>query len=138
MELAPLGYTYFLLHENNFNLLKPVDTDDLGYRAEIKEVNVIAFPEKAVIANGEELVLNIIVKDHNNVPLSLATLHITVKYPNGKTVPLNENFTTDPLGLAQVAISTNSDTLGTVEVIVRVTFNSTIVDTTVTSFRLWY
>ncbi|MFN2145972.1 MAG: hypothetical protein ACK2T7_11525 [Anaerolineales bacterium] len=136
--LAPLGYTYFFNHEKDYSQLNPVSTDDLGYREKIAEINIVAFPEKAVIANGEEQVLNIIAKDQNNVPLSKAILHITVKYPDGEVYPINENITTDTLGLAQVIIATSSETLGTVEVIVRVTFNATVQDTTVTSFRLWY
>jgi len=136
--LAALGFTYFFQNEEDYSLTLPITTDNLGYREKIKEINVVAFPEKAIISTGEDQVLNIIAKDHNNVPLSKATLHIMVNYPDGKVQSIDENITTDTHGLAQFTISPYSSTLGTVEVIVRVTFNATVQDTTVTSYRLWY
>lgn len=136
--LAALGYTYFFNMGGDYGDLQPPEPGDLGYRELIDDVSVVAFPEKAIISNGDLQVLNIIVKDHNNVPLSKADLNITVKFPDGKETPIDKYVTTDTHGLAQVTFIANSAMTGTVEVIVQVTFNVSVKDTTVTSFRLWY
>jgi hypothetical protein len=135
--LAPLGYKFFFAYETDYGLLKPVENDNLIYREMIGEINVKAFPIHAVISNDETQLVNVIAKDQNGAPLVKASLYLTIKFPDGRVTQLN-NITTDQLGLAQVAFTASSEELGPVEVIVRVTYNTTLQDMTITSFRLWY
>lgn len=135
--LAPLGYKYFFTYETDYRLLDPVGNDNLIYREMIEKIDVIAFPENAILSNHETQLVNVIAKDQNGAPLVKASLYLTIKFPDGRVAQIN-NITTDQLGLAQVAFTASSDVLGPVEVIVRVTYKTTLQDVTVTSFRLWY
>jgi hypothetical protein len=135
--LAPLGYKFFFAYETDYSLLGPVGNDNMIYREMIGKIDVIAFPENAVISNNEAQLVNVIAKDQNGAPLVKASLYLTIKFPDGRVTQLN-NISTDQLGLAQVAFNASSEVLGSVEVIVRMTYNTTLQDVTVTSFRLWY
>lgn len=135
--LAPLGYKFFYAYETNYRLLEPEDNDNIIYREKIEKIDVTAFPEYAVLSKDETQLLNMIAKDNNGSPLSKASLFITIKFPDGRVTQLN-NITTDSHGLAQVAFTASSEEFGLVEVIVRMTYITSLEDMTVTSFRLWY
>jgi len=133
--VANTGLKYFYANETNPDLLYPIT--NFSYYSNISEIQVSAFPKWAVISNGSDQEIGVIARDQNNAPLANAFIYVTLRFPDGSETEIKQ-LTTDNNGLTNFTISNaDSDELGTVEVLVRLTYNN-LETITVTSFRIWY
>ncbi len=132
--VAQLGLKYFYIHETNLSKLDPIRT--MGYYMDMDEIKVKAFPNTAVISNGQAQEIHIIAEDHNSAPLPNGIIYVTLHYPDGTETEIKQ-LATDEFGLASFAFIADSNELGPVEVVVRLTFND-LEAFSVTSFRIWY
>jgi hypothetical protein len=129
--LANLGQRYFDIRHENPQRLRPGSTIRT-----ILSLKVRAFPGNAVMAPKGTQSIFVILQDQNLQPISNATVVLTVRYPSGK----EDRYLADPTdnnGIAMVRFPMNDQTPGTVEVTVRVSFD-TFEQTTRTSFRIWW
>lgn len=130
--LADLGQRYFDLRHEDPQRLRPSNTIHT-----ILSLHARAFPEIAVMPPGKgNQFLYVIVQDQNLIPVSNATVVLTVKYPSGKEDQIVN--TTDSNGIAKTQVTLlNEQTKGLVEVGIKVSYNSLEQTTTRTSFRIW-
>lgn len=132
--IAPLGIKYYYSVETDLSKLEPFRNYE--YNLNISDIQVRAFPQYAVISTGNTQVIDIIVEDQNNAPLTNGIVNITIHYPDNK-VTSTSTLATDENGLANLAFTINSSTPGVVKVIVKVAFND-LEGISITSFRIWY
>lgn len=129
--LADLGQRYFDIRHEDPIRLRP----NFIIRT-ILNLQVRAFPETAVMAPEGNQSIFIILQDQNLLPVSDATIILTVKYPSGKEVSYLAD-PTDSYGITKVQFHVDEKVKGTVEVSVKASFDSLDQDTR-TSFRIWY
>jgi hypothetical protein len=133
--VAQLGLKYFFAHETNLSKLDPIR--NFSYHLNISDIHVTAFVKDAVIGNGSSQVIDVIAVDQNQAPLTKGIVQVTFRYPDGRET-ISNPMATDDLGLLNfVAYPVQSEILGPVEVIVRLTYND-LEAIAVTSFRIWY
>jgi hypothetical protein len=129
--LTDLGYIYFRENE------APDKSNPIV--AVINDLKVRAFVNKAVIANGEEQVIYIIVQNQNFSPVPNAQVSLGITAPSGTV----SNFTTqtNELGIASIRFDVAKEPIGLAEVKVTVDYGVSphqFQKQTRTFYRIWW
>jgi hypothetical protein len=134
VTLADLGLRYFYNQNEDPSRLVP-KPENMTIRI-ILSLQARAFPETAVLAPRGNQSLYVIIQDQNLMPVSNATVILTVKYPSGKEEPYVAPLTDDN-GITKIQFLVSEQTQGIVNVSIKASYDS-LEDTTRTSFRIWW
>ena len=134
VSLMDLGRLYFEARKENPRELLP-DEENYIPKA-ILNLQVRAFPGKAVISSNKEQSIHVIVQDQNLLPIANAQVVITVHSKNGE----DQSYTmpaTDSNGTTSLSFQVEEKGFGMVKVTVSVSYD-VFEQQTRTSYRLWW
>ncbi|MGD8455896.1 MAG: hypothetical protein PVF83_05890 [Anaerolineales bacterium] len=134
VTLAPLGEEYFYFIGEDPIRLEPVRNN--MYSAGISELHIKAFTRHAVVFPGKLQTLYVMVTDQNGAPVIGGRVTIRVEFPDGSSETFSTVATND-LGLAEFTFPASSIGLGMANVTIAVLYGD-ILQTSLTSFRVWY
>jgi hypothetical protein len=140
VQLADVGRLYFQKLGEDPNLTDPVIP--YGYKNEILlstiSLKVRAFTDKAVVGDGEEQTLFVIVQNQNLQPVPEVIVKTRLLSPNGDIISTVNMPETDQNGVTQITIPVETHgEIGLAEF--EVTANILNLEgNTITSFRLWW
>jgi hypothetical protein len=133
--LSDLGKMYFdVIGENPVRLLAAPRN---LIPQSILNLKVRAFPAQAVMPERGSQIVHILVQDQNLQPVSQVQVTLEVKYPDGQVQRIVVPDFTNKDGLLSHKFSFREQSLGLVEIQIRVVYQSLKAET-VTSFRIWY
>ena len=134
VTLMDLGRLYFEARKENPRELLSWDEDYIP--KSILNLQVRAFPEKAVISKNSEQILHVIVQDQNLHPISDAQVEFIVRSKNGE----EESHlmpATDKNGITSLSFPVQQEGYGIVQIFVSASYDG-FEQQTRTSFRLWW
>ena len=137
--VAELGLPAFYKIAEDPKMLAAEDSNsNINNIKDIIQLKVRAYPLKAVgLRNGTQTIY-VIVQDQRLLPVTGATVELTLTTPSGDPRAIQPTTVTGPNGVAQSTFTYTTQSLGiaTVEVLVRL--GNDLVGRTVTSFRIWW
>jgi hypothetical protein len=137
VTISNLGYRYFFDHREDPTLLNSVPRDEIP-ELPILDLRTHAFAGSAVLPLDGTQTLYFIVQDQYHNPVTDADVDFTLIFPDGSTKEFKTGKT-DSSGISTLSFKLDSNTPGTVNVLVEVSFdNGALTAKTRTSFSLWW
>ena len=134
--LTDLGRIYFDQLGEDPAFLRSVPSGISGIAPTILDLQVHAFPSKAVTTATDRQTIYVLVQDQNLQPVGVATGFATIRLPNGEG--LSQSFHVNERGVGTFSFDYQNQLNGRLVYIdIVVTYNS-LKGTTATSFRIWY
>jgi len=134
VTLAPLGQEYFSIIGEDLTLLEPVRNHI--YNISISELHIKAFTRHAMVSPGHNQTVYVMVRDQNDAPVIGGRVSMKVEFPDGSSETLSTVATND-IGLAELNFPVESNGLGLAKVTIGVVYGN-LLESSVTSFRIWY
>lgn len=137
VQLIDVGSRYFYQFGEDREVLNPDNGGDVPGSHSLLSLKVRAFTESALVGEGEEQTLYVIVQDQKLQPVEGAQVKFILSLPDGETIA-NLMPPTDKNGVTQLSLPINTaGEVGpaTFDVIASI-FN--LENTTRTSFRIWW
>ena len=137
VTVSNLGYRYFYEHGEDPTLLNPLPNDQIPDMA-ITRLGVHAFTKFAVMPLNGEQTLYVIVQDQYHRPVEGVEVEFKVVLPDGSEKTYKADKTND-LGVSMLRFNVNSPIPGSATIFVTANYDQqTIIETTQTSFALWW
>lgn len=133
VQLSDLGRIYFYKQRLDPFILTPITNNS---PQSILGLKVRAFPEKALIASGDQQTISVIVQDQRLQPVAQAQVKMTLVLPDGSEQNLLME-PTDEHGISRLSLLVDSEEIGMAAMEITVTYGD-FIDRTRTSFRVWW
>jgi hypothetical protein len=133
--LTDLGRIYFDQIKEDPAFLKPVMQGVSGPNL-VLDIQVRAFPKKAVATSSDQQTIYILVQDQNLQPIAGANGIATIHLPNGEVY--SQNFPVNERGVGTVSFNFQNQKNGQLVYVDIAVSYSGLQGTTSTSFRIWY
>jgi len=133
--LSDLGRLYFDEIGENPERLYPTTQGKIIQT--VKELKTRAYLEKAVTRKVSDQSIMVMVEDQNDVPVNNALVRIEIHLPSGEVIRNSGTLLTDKYGTARFSFSYQETQSGQALVKIQANFGK-IMDSTATTFRLWW
>ena len=133
--LTNLGRIYFDQLDEDPAFLKPAVQGFSGPSL-VLDLQVRAFPDKAVATSSDQQTIYVLVRDQNLQPVSGANGIATIRFPNGQVS--SQNFPVNERGVGTFSFDFQNQQNGQLVYVDIAVSYSGLQGTTSTSFRIWY
>ena len=134
--VSDLGRVYFDKLGEDPGLLNSVPPKNNDIRPQLTNIQVRAFPWKAVTLASDQQVIFVVAQDQRDQPVTGAQCNAVIHWPNGQTD--SRSITTNSNGVGLVSLSFNTQPYGNLIYIDIGCELNGLKGKTTTSFRIWY
>jgi hypothetical protein len=139
VQVSDLGRQYFILMEEDPNyreIEEPFDGKKGDNRVQtILGLDVRAYVDQPVLPQSGQVTIAVTVRDQNLIPVTDATITMTVKLPSGEEQRIIFD-PTDENGISKYSLKFDNEPLGLADIRVKATYHE-IQKKALTSFRIW-